>query len=76
MNPEDAIKAHLALQARRMLPVHWGTFNIAFHDWDEPVKRAVEAANANSVDLVTPRVGEVVVAGQPFVSHNWWEEIR
>jgi len=76
MNPEDAIKAHLALQARRMLPVHWGTFNIAFHDWDEPVKRAVEAANSNSVDLVTPRVGEVVVAGQPFVSHNWWEEIR
>jgi L-ascorbate metabolism protein UlaG (beta-lactamase superfamily) len=76
MNPEDAVKAHLAVQARRMLPVHWGTFNIAFHDWDEPVKRALEAANKNSVDLVTPRVGEVVVAGQLFISHNWWEEVR
>ena len=73
LDPEDAVKAHLAVGARRMLPVHWGTFNIALHDWDEPIKRAVKAARENSVDLVTPRVGEVVVAGEPFGSQGWWE---
>jgi len=56
--------------------VHWGTFNIAFHDWDEPIIRAVKAANVNNVDLVTPRVGEVVIAGEPFSSESWWEEVR
>ena len=76
MNPEDAVKAHLAVQARRMLPVSWGTFNIAFHDWDEPIIRAVRAANEQDVDLVTPRLGEVVIVGEPFRSDNWWEEIR
>jgi len=76
MDPEDAVRAHVAVQARRMLPVHWGTFNIAFHDWDEPIRRAVDAANEKNVDLVTPRVGEVVVAGEPFSSHSWWEEVR
>ena len=76
MDPEDAVKAHLAVQARRMLPVHWGTFNIAFHDWDEPIKRAVKAAEEKDVDLVTPRIGEVVIAGEPFSSHSWWEEVR
>jgi L-ascorbate metabolism protein UlaG (beta-lactamase superfamily) len=76
MDPEDAVKAHLAVQARRMLPVHWGTFKIAFHDWDEPIKRAVRAANEKNVDLVTPRVGEAVIAGEPFSSHSWWEEVR
>jgi L-ascorbate metabolism protein UlaG (beta-lactamase superfamily) len=76
MDPEDAVRAHVAVRARRMLPVHWGTFNIAFHDWDEPIRRAVDAANEKNVDLVTPRVGEVVVAGEPFVSHTWWEEVR
>ena len=76
IDPEDAIKAHLAVGARRMLPVHWGTFNIALHDWDEPIKRAVKAASENSVDLVTPRVGEVVTAGEPFRSIRWWEEVR
>ena len=73
MEPEPAIAAHLALQARRMLPVHWATFNMAFHDWDEPIKRAVKAAAEQNVDLVTPRIGEVVAAGQPFVSQAWWE---
>jgi hypothetical protein len=74
--PAPAVKAHLAVQAHRMLPVHWGTFNIAFHDWDEPIKRAVKAANEKDVDLVTPRVGEVVIASEPFNSESWWEEVR
>jgi len=73
MVPEHAVDAHVAVQGRRMLPVHWATFNMAFHDWDEPIKRAIKAANDQAVDLVTPRVGDVVVAGQPFVSQQWWE---
>lgn len=76
MDPEQAIEAHFAVQARRMLPVSWGTFNIAFHNWDEPIKRAVKAAKEQNVDLVTPRVGEVVTADEPFRSHSWWEEVR
>ncbi len=74
MSPEHAIEAHVAVQARRMLPVHWATFNLAFHDWDEPIKRAIAAASARNVELVTPRIGEVVAAGQPFTSHTWWEQ--
>jgi L-ascorbate metabolism protein UlaG (beta-lactamase superfamily) len=74
MIPEHAVDAHVAVQARRMLPVHWATFNMAFHDWDEPIKRAVKATNEKNVDLATPRVGEVVVAGRPFDSQPWWEQ--
>jgi L-ascorbate metabolism protein UlaG (beta-lactamase superfamily) len=76
MDPEDAVEAHLAVRARRMLPVSWATFNIAFHDWDEPIIRAVMAANMQKVDLVTPRVGEIVTMGEPFQSHSWWEDVR
>jgi len=76
MDPEHAIEAHLAVRARRMLPVSWGTFNIAFHDWDEPIKRAVKAAHEKNVELVTPRVGEMVIAGKSFNSYRWWEEVR
>jgi len=76
MGPEDAIEAHLAVQARRMFPVSWATFNIAFHDWDEPIRRAVQAANENNVDLVTPRVGDAVIASKPFRSYPWWEEVN
>ena len=75
MTPEDSVRAHLAVRARRMLPVHWATFNLAFHDWDEPIKRAVKVASETNVDLVTPRVGEVVEVGAIFLSTRWWETV-
>ena len=76
MDPEEAVKAHVAVKARRMLPVHWATFNLAFHAWDEPIKRAVAAGRQHGIDLVTPRIGEAVAAGSAFASANWWEACR
>lgn len=76
MSAEDAVRAHGDLRARRMVPVHWGTFNLAFHAWDEPIKRTVAAARAAKVDLLTPRLGEVIDADRPFVSTAWWEAVR
>lgn len=76
MAPEAAIDAHLAIKGLRMVPVHWGTFNMAIHDWDEPIIRAVAEARAKRVDLVTPRVGEWVSATGEFRSAEWWKEVR
>ena len=72
MSPEDAVRAQRAVRARRMFPVHWGTFNLAFHAWNEPVQRAVAAAAANRVEIVTPRIGEMVDADRPFESTRWY----
>ncbi len=44
MEPESAMQAHLDVVGRTLLPVHWGTFNLAFHDWDEPIERTVAEA--------------------------------
>lgn len=76
MTPEEAVRASREVRAKRMFPLHWSTFNLAFHAWDEPIRRAVAAASEQQVDLVTPRIGEMVVAGQPFASQAWWEAVR
>jgi L-ascorbate metabolism protein UlaG (beta-lactamase superfamily) len=76
MSPEDAVRAHRDVRARRFFPVHWGTFNLAFHNWDEPIKRTVAAVQANQVDLVTPQIGEIVDLDREFVSRPWWEMVR
>ena len=76
MTAENAVQASVDVKARRMFPEHWATFNLAFHDWDEPVKRALAAARTSHVDLVTPRVGEMVDADQQFQSTSWWESVR
>ncbi len=76
MTAEDSVRAHLALNAKRMFPVHWATFNLAFHDWDEPIKRTMAAVKDTTIELVTPRIGEVVTAGETFQSTNWWEAVN
>lgn len=76
MDPESAVQSHVDLGARTMLPVHWATFNLAYHAWDEPIVRAVAAARDKGVSLVTPRVGEVVDSDVPFTSRPWWRATR
>lgn len=76
MTPEDAVRVHLDVGGKRMLPVHWATFNLAIHDWDEPVERALAAAQQNGVDLVTPKPGEIVIDGRPFENTPWWRQVR
>jgi L-ascorbate metabolism protein UlaG (beta-lactamase superfamily) len=72
MNPESAVRAHRDLGAGTLLPVHWGTFNLAYHAWEEPIVRSVAAARAQGVQIITPRPGEKYEAGVPFVNRDWY----
>lgn len=76
MPPEQAVQVHRDVRARRMFPVHWSTFNLAYHDWDEPIRRTLAEAARTGVEVVTPRVGEWVDADREFQSSRWWEAIR
>ncbi|HEY1230915.1 MAG TPA: MBL fold metallo-hydrolase [Ramlibacter sp.] len=76
MTPEQAVQVQRDVRAKRMLPVHWSTFNLAYHDWDEPIRRTTAEAARVGVDVVTPRLGEWVDADGPFQSTRWWETVR
>jgi len=76
MSAEDAVRAAADVRAKRMVPVHWSTFNLAFHAWDEPIRRTLAAARAAAVEVVTPRIGEMIDADAPFASTAWWETVR
>ena len=73
--PEDAIRLSAMVRAKRMLPIHWGTFNLAFHAWDEPIERTVAAARDAGVELLTPRLGQPVDALSPGRYGSWWREV-
>ena len=77
MPPEQSVQALRDLGAKRLFPVHWSTFNLAYHDWDEPIRRTLAAAQrGGGVEVVTPRIGEWVDAERPFASTAWWEGVR
>ncbi|WBB89582.1 MBL fold metallo-hydrolase [Verrucosispora sp. WMMC514] len=75
MFPEEAVAAHLDLRGGLFLPVHWGTFNLALHDWSEPVDRLWAEAKARDVRLAVPRPGERVVVDDPPPVDGWWQAI-
>lgn len=44
MNPEEALQACVAIGARRMVPMHYGTFRLSYEPLDEPPRRLLSAA--------------------------------
>jgi L-ascorbate metabolism protein UlaG (beta-lactamase superfamily) len=72
MDPESAVKSHVDLGGRTLLPVHWATFNLSYHDWEEPILRTLAAAQKSGVDVITPRPGETYEYGRPFASTAWY----
>ena len=72
LGPDNALAAHRLLGGGPLLPLHWGTFNLALHAWRQPVQRLLAAAGPE-VPLLLPAPGQrVEVAAGPLSSH-WWE---
>lgn len=77
MTPEEAIRTHQDLRGRVLLPIHWATFNLAFHPWREPPDRALAAAQKAGVKIVIPRPGEFVEPEGTLPPQDlWWTERR
>jgi L-ascorbate metabolism protein UlaG (beta-lactamase superfamily) len=48
-SPEEALQAFLDLGARRMIPMHYGTFRLSQEPMEEPVQRLMAAAKQAGV---------------------------
>ncbi|MET0591699.1 MAG: MBL fold metallo-hydrolase [Polyangiaceae bacterium] len=75
LGPENALEAHKLLGGGSFLPVHWGTFNLAFHAWDEPVETLLRLANAKSTHLVMPQLGQPIEPSRFEKVDPWWRAI-
>jgi L-ascorbate metabolism protein UlaG (beta-lactamase superfamily) len=79
MTPEEGIRAHLDLSGGTphgsLLPIHWGTFNLAPHSWDEPAERSMFAAHKAGTDLVMPRPGEPFEPATGLPLDPWWRAV-
>jgi len=75
MFPEEAVQAHLDAQGDVMMLMHWGAFSLAVHDWNEPIIRALEAAEELGVQMIAPQIGETVqIKNLDLTITHWWEE--
>jgi L-ascorbate metabolism protein UlaG (beta-lactamase superfamily) len=72
LGPENALEAHALLGGGVFLPVHWGTFALAMHDWDQPAEVLLELAPKRDVQLLMPRLGEAVEPAHADPAKPWW----
>ncbi len=75
LGPENALTALSLLGGRRLMPVHWGTFNLALHAWDEPVETLLTRASETDAQLLIPALGAAVEPARSHRVATWWREL-
>jgi L-ascorbate metabolism protein UlaG (beta-lactamase superfamily) len=75
LGPENALRAFELLGKGTLLPVHWGTFDLALHAWNEPAETLLTLAEPAGARVLTPLLGRpfepTLVAGPT----PWWREL-
>lgn len=74
LGPDNALKAH-AMLGGVFMPVHWGTFSLAMHAWDQPAERLLELAPQTDAQLLMPILGEPVEPAHSDTVKPWWREV-
>jgi L-ascorbate metabolism protein UlaG (beta-lactamase superfamily) len=76
LGPENALAAHQMLGGGNLLPIHWGTFNLALHAWDDPVESLLRLAPATGVRLLLPKLGAPIEPSRDHDLDPWWRSVE
>ncbi|MEU8527348.1 MULTISPECIES: MBL fold metallo-hydrolase [Streptomyces] len=79
MTPAEGVRAHLDLQggapAGVLLPIHWGTFNLAPHPWAEPGEWTKYEAGEAAQAVALPRPGQPFEPAGKLPTDPWWRGV-
>ncbi len=75
LGPERALAALEYLGGGLLLPVHWGTFSLAVHAWDDPAEQLMTLAPRRGVRLVMPKLGSPFEPARVGGVDPWWRAI-
>ena len=72
LGPTNALAAHDMLGGGVLMPVHWGTFALSTHAWDEPVETLLSLADPQRAHLLLPRLGQATEPVERRPVTPWW----
>jgi L-ascorbate metabolism protein UlaG (beta-lactamase superfamily) len=75
LGPRGALDAQEMLGARVMIPIHWATYQLAFHSWSEPAETLVREAALRTLPVLTPRLGEAIEPTANPHTEAWWRAL-
>lgn len=72
--PEKSVQVGFDVRAKRIMPIHWGAFTLAYHTWTEPVIRFTAEAKKKKIAYTTPKIGEPIhLETKSYPTQRWWE---
>jgi L-ascorbate metabolism protein UlaG (beta-lactamase superfamily) len=75
LGPQNALAALALLGGGPFLPIHWGTFSLAMHAWDQPAEALLQLGPEAGAHLVMPRLGEAVEPAHAERVEAWWRGV-
>ena len=75
VDPEEALEIHNMVRGQLFIPTHWGTFNLSYHGWIEPVERLLIASKNMGIKVAIPKPGQFVEPEKPPQLERWWPSI-
>lgn len=75
LGPANALSAFGQLGGGTLLPIHWSTFDLALHTWDEPADTLVRLAGHTGARVLTPRIGQPIEPDDEPGPTPWWRGV-
>jgi L-ascorbate metabolism protein UlaG (beta-lactamase superfamily) len=76
MMPAEVLQAAKDLNTAMLFPVHSSKFALSNHQWDAPLKTITQANRSETLKLITPKIGELVILKSEDQKFDfWWENI-
>ena len=77
MFPEETAQAGVDLQAKKIMPIHWGAFKLSMHSWTDPVERVIDKASELKIPVITPKIGvPFFIDNNGELDNNWWKDLK
>lgn len=74
LGPDNALEAH-AMLGGVFMPVHWCTFALAMHAWDQPAERLLQLAPRTDAQLLMPLLGQPAEPAYAGIVDAWWQAV-
>jgi len=75
LGPVNAMRAFEMLGGGTLLPIHWGTFDLALHAWDEPPETLLALAEKAGTRVITPPLGRPIEPSLVEGPTPWWRDV-
>jgi L-ascorbate metabolism protein UlaG (beta-lactamase superfamily) len=69
--PDEVIALCNDVHAGMLFPIHWATFDLALHSWEESITLVADMAAEKGIEMVTPLMGEEIIPGVNATA-KWW----